>query len=310
MAAAGSAGLNIALELIGIGDVVQDIRTTADRFDGLASSARGANDQIAELRARLSSGASAGTFGGIAAGFRAIGIAAESIPDVAGELRERLFHDPLAIGTFGRQVLPSRLGGPQDEGATLREAIKLLRETKNAEERLFKARRLGIEAMLPLADIDERHYRAMVKEGEIRGALVDEELRGLRGIGSSQQQRLDDLSAERDLVRERINSRFNNWFRDHITLPVEEFGARAERALVGRLGLGPRASGRADGGGSLRDELRANTEALRQLKGEYANAGPRAAGAVPRGLRGTALEKALEASGFQYGAFSVSAGSQ
>lgn len=307
MAAAGSAALEIVLGLQGAADVVGDLRRTANQFDSLRGSVDEVNDSIGQLRAQITSGTSGAAFGGLAAQFRSIGLAAEQIPEVAREFRERLFRDPIAIGAFGRSVLPARLGGPQDETAQLREAMRMLRATVDAEDRLRLARKLGLEVMLPLADADEQHFRAMEEEGARRGAMVDQELRQLRANRETQQQRIQDLQAERDMIQERIALRFGNWWRDNIQLPVDQFITRGLEGVTRAFGLGPRNVEGGDRPRSQVDALRENTRALAILKEELANAGIRGRTALPAGLRGDALQKAIETHALQLGEFSLGA---
>lgn len=311
MAAAGGIGvggalLGVDLVLQGVGDIVRDIRLTARQFDSLSGSAHNANDAIGQLRAQLTTGATGGEFGGLAAQFRSIGLAVEQVPEIASAFRERLFRDPIAIGAFGRSVLPSRLGGPQDETAQLRQAVQALREATAGEERLYLARRLGLEVMLPLADADERHFRAMEEEGKRRGAMVDEEIRLLRGNRETQLQRLEDLAAERDIIRERVALRFGNWFRDNITLRLEELRTRLLERGAEAFGLGPANAGASRGTTAMQahtNALRENTAVLASLKNQLANAGPRGRAAIPAGLRGVTLEEALKTGKLQTGAF-------
>lgn len=302
MAAAGPAVLDVALEVIGIADVVRDIRQTAGQFDGLAGSVHGANDAVGQLRAQLSSGATAAQFGSLAAQFRSIGIAAEQVPDIAAGFRERLFRDPIAISAFGRSVLPSRLGGPQDETRELREAMEMIRSATSAEGRLYEARRLGLEVMLPLADADQRHYQALEQEGERRGAMVDEELRQLRANHVTQQERLKDLQDERDMIRERIGLQLGNLWRDKVILPLAELRERFEEGFARAVGLGP-ASASGSGPDRHTAAIEQNTRALATLQNELANSGRRGNAALPAGLRGMTLEKALESGKLQTGAF-------
>lgn len=305
MAAAAGAGatlLEIGLVLQGVGDVVAQIRQTSGEFEGLAGSARGANDQVAQLRAQLTSGASAGQFGSLAAQFGSIGLPAGQVNDMAHEFRERLFHDPVAISGFGRSVLPARLGGPQDETRELREAMQMLRSITSAEERLYEARRLGLEVLLPLADADDRHFDAMVAEGERRGAMVDEELRQLRANHTAQEQRLKDLQAETDMIHERIGLRLSNWWRDNITIPNQEGELFRQREEARLLGLGPQ-SVAGSGGNRHTQAVEENTKALATLKNELANSGRRGRAAIPAGLHGVTLEKALESGKLTMGAF-------
>jgi hypothetical protein len=301
--AALNTAMQIALVLDGVGDVVSQIRQTANQFDGLSGSARSANDAVGQLRAQLTSGASAGQFGGLAAQFRSVGLEASQVPDIASSFREALHRDPLAISAFGRSVLPARMGGPQDETRELREAMRLIRETTNAEERLYTARRLGLEVMLPLADADQRHYQAMEEEGERRGAMVDEELRQLRANRETQRQRFEDLAAERDMIRERISLRFSNWWRDNISLPLQEMQTRFGERLAGAVGLGPASVSSGGGASSHEQALERNTRALATLKDELANSGRRGDAAIPAALKGITLQKALESGKLQTGAF-------
>lgn len=307
MAAAGPAALDIILGLQGADAIVGQLRSTAGQFDDLRISVDATNDAVGQLRAQLTSGAAAGAFGGLAAQFRSIGLSAEQIPEIAHQFRERLFRDPIAIGAFGRSVVPARLGGPQDETRQLREAMRMLRETTKQEERLALARKLGLEVMLPLADADERHFRAMEEEGMRRGQMVDAELRQLRANHETQQQRTQDLQAERDMIQERIALRFGNWWRDNIALPVDEFMTRGLERVTRAVGLGPAEQAATSGAQSQRDALEQNTRALRILKDEIVNGGIRARTAVPGGLRGDALQKAIETHALQLGEFSLGA---
>lgn len=299
MAAAGTV-LEILLRAEGIGDVVGQIRSAAGEFEALGATVQGTTDDIGILRSQLTSGAGAGQFGALAAQFRAIGLEAQQISDVASNFRERLFHDPIAIGAFGRSVLPSRLGGPQDETRELREAMEIIRSATTAEGRLYEARRLGLEVMLPLADADERHYRAMEEEGERRGRMVDEELRQLRANSAASEQRLKDLQDERDLDMERSRLGLKNWWRDNVIIPLSELANRTNPNIE-RFRNGSATNGSPQERHTAAVE--ANTIALATLQNELANAGPRGRAAIPAGLKGITLEKALESGKLQTGAF-------
>lgn len=313
-AAAGPSALQIGLELLGANTFVSELRRFAlDPIREMRESAERARTAVTELRqAQIFTGGGPGGVGGLASSLEAIGISAERLGGIAEGLRERLFRDPLAMQAFGRAVIPARLGGPQDSARILDEAVRLLRETRDSEERLLTARRLGIEALLPLADLETRHYEAMRREGEVRGSLVDGEMRQLRATRDSFSQRLKDLQEEHDLVAERRRLKIGNWIRENIQLPFEELFR-----VGGPLDLGANADVRqarekaAQGQGAAeaqRVALEENTLALRMLRDEYANGGPRARGAVPPELRGTALSRAIESDDLRWGAFSLSGG--
>lgn len=312
MASAGPQLLQIGLELLGAQTFAGEIRRFAlDPIREMRESADRAHSAITELRtAQIFTGGGAAGVGGLASAFESIGIQAERMGDIAEGLRERLFRDPLAMQAFGRAVIPARLGGPQDSARILDEAVRLLRETTDAEERLMTARRLGLEALLPLADLDERHFQAMRREGAVRGALVDDELRGLRATEDSHNARLKAFQDERDLERERSRLRVKNWFREYIQLPYEEL-----TAIGGPLDLNPKnrrlrqeANEQQSAAAAQRAAMEENTLALRMMRDEFANAGPRARGAVPGEMRGTALARGIESEDIRWGAFSLSGG--
>lgn len=307
MAAAGAASiLTAVMELRGMSDVVGQLRETAGMFDHLRDSADSANDSIAQIRnTSLSLGAGSGQVAAAAAAFQSIGLSMEQLRNEAQSFRERLFTDPITIGAFGRQVVPARLGGPSNELETLDRAIKMLRETKNAEDRLSLARRLGLQTLLPLADVEPRYYEAMRKEGERRGGMVDDELRTLRANTDAQSQRIADLRDERGLMRERNWLRVKQWWQEHITIPTEEMRTRNMQREDEAMGIGPRRRPGAPSSGSG-PGAREIVNELRLLRDEVAGGGRRAAGAVPSGLRGHALQDALNTHALRdWGAFSL-----
>lgn len=300
MAAAGPAVLTIEMVMQGLGAIATGLNQGAQLMDRFRASTDRANTAITELRAAQGAlGGTAAGVGGLAAAFGTLGLGTGAAAGAAEGLRERLFSDPLAIGTFGRAVVPARMGGPQDSAAILMEAIGLLRETTNLEERRLRALRLGITELLPLADLDERRFNLMVQEGQIRGAMVNRELRELRAVSDAAGERIRLLREERDLVRERIGLTIGNWFRENVQLPIEETFNRT-------LGIGNR-RGAAGARGMSRDRImEENTLALRLMQQELANSGPRGRGALPPQLRGEALNQAIQSLDLRWGAFSLS----
>jgi hypothetical protein len=237
--------------------------------------------------------------GGLAATFGALGLPIGATAGAAEGLRERLFSDPLAIGAFGRAVVPARFGGPQDSAAILQEAIELLRETTNLEERRLKAIRLGITELLPLADLDQKRFDALVQEGRIKGSLVDQNLRELRATHDANSQQLRDLADQRALLRERI------WLQ--LTTPLQDALVQLSTFANDFLGLRGGAGAAGTSGRPSRNQLlEENTVALRLMQQELANSGPRGRGAIPPGLRGEALNKAIQSLDLRWGAFSLS----
>ncbi len=302
-AAAGAASiLEAVIFLRGVEDVIGGIRQTAGQFDTLRDAAGSANDAIAQIRGTLNAtGGSAGQAGGLAGQFRAIGLSIEELRTTAHEFRERLFSDPLTIGSFGRQVVPARLGGPSNELETLDRAIKMLRDTKNAEDRLSLARRLGLQTLLPLADLSEREYQALRREGERRGAMIDDDLRQLRATSEALQERRRIAQEERGIQQERRLRPIKNWW-DRFILSGEE----AEAKLRDPNTFRPRSARGAQGVGGGNPDLQQNTKELRLLRQEIAGGGRRAQVAVPSGLRGHALQEALNARSLgDWGAFSL-----
>jgi len=301
MAAAGAAQiLNIVMELRNASDVVGQIRSTASQFDLLRESADSANDAIAQIRgSSLSLGASSAQVGAAAAAFQSIGLSIEQLRNQAEAFRERLFTDPIAQTAFGTTVLPARMGGPQDSLQFLDEAVKMLREATAGEERLFLARRLQLENLLPLADAETQFFEAMRAEGARRGAMVDEELRQLRGNADTMGQRLEDLRSERDLMRERIGLRFGNWWRDNVSLPLEQLLTRGEEGALRFLGQGPRAPAESQAEAQTR-AMRENTAAILAMNKQFANASNRADRAIPPGLTGRQfMSEALHLGAFE-----------
>ena len=286
-------------------------RFAKNPIEEMRQSAERAQTAITELRqAQIFTGGGAAGVGGLASTLEAIGISAERMTGIAEGLRERLFTDPLAMQAFGRAVVPARFGGPQDSARILDEAVRLLRETRDSEERLLTARRLGIEALLPLADLEDRHYEALRREGAVRGGLVDEETRQLRATRDSYAQRLKDLQEERDLVAQRRQMKIGNWIRENIQLPFEELfsiGGPLDPDPAHRR-LRAEAGQRQSAAEANRAAMEENTLALRMMRDEFANAGPRARGAVPGEMRGTALNRAIESDDIRWGAFSLSGG--
>jgi len=303
MAAAAGFGaqagtLSVLLELRGIVSFVRDIQKATTGFETLRDRVERANRAIDEIRGtQIFTGGTAAQVGAAVSQAQAIGMEAEQLRDAAHQFRERLFHDPIAIGAFGRSVVPARIGGPANELREFNEAIRMLRATTDAEKRLYLARRLGLEALLPLADLEDSQLRAVEREGAIRGAQVDDELRRLRATEQAHNARLKALRDERDIELERSGLRLKNWFRENIQIPWEQLFRpntpemrRAQRTA--ERDMQTRAT-------------QENTAALRLLRREFANAGPQAAGAIPSGLRGEALNRALESHALRLGAFAL-----
>ena len=177
------------------------------------------------------------------------------------------------------------------------EAITLLRETTNLEERRLKALRLGVTELLPLADLDQRRFDLMVQEGQIKGAMVNRELRELRAIHDAAGQQIADLREQRKLAAERIWLKISNQFKEGLV--------SVERGINTALGI--RKPGGAGAGGMSRNQvMEENTLALRLMQQELANSGPRGRGAVPPGLRGEALNQAIQSLDLRWGTFSLS----
>lgn len=302
MAAAGGASILEAVMILrGVEDAVSQIRSTASQFDNLRQAANSANDAIAQIRnSSLSLGASSAQVGGTAAAFRSIGLSIEQLRHEAQSFRERLWTDPYAQTAFGRTMLPARMGGPQNELKTLDDAIKMLRETREGEERLYLARRLGLEAMLPLADADERHYEAMRKEGERTGSHVDDEVRRLRANNDASSERLRSIRESDAVERERARLRFSNWWQEHVSLPwAEAWRLRSPESEAAERANGRIPTPRSPFEAHAR-ALNRNTEALNTMNKQYANASVRAQQALPRGLSGSQFQnEALRLGAFE-----------
>src|SRR5687767_5225692 len=128
MAAQGAAAaLVVDFTLQNLGRVVTDLREGARGFESLNRAAEGANDAIGRIRMATSfTGGTAGQVGALGSAFQSLGLTMETMAQTAEGLRERLFTDPLAIGTFGRAVVPAAMGGPQNSAQILAEAIRIL----------------------------------------------------------------------------------------------------------------------------------------------------------------------------------------
>ncbi|HEV8177472.1 MAG TPA: hypothetical protein VGP44_07240 [Gemmatimonadales bacterium] len=296
----------------GLGALTAEISDLTIVAGGAQHALRGAGHQMHELgrylqdvagtidtlsRARLFSGGTAEQVGQMAAAFDSIGISAGNLSGVAHDLRERLQEDATAIRAFGRQVVPVEFGGPTNDLKILEEVVDQLRSTTNEEERLRKARMLGAEALLPMAQIEEKRYRALLQEGAIAGGHVDAELRQLRAEQETNDARERLLGKERQLEVERIRRKVGNWWDEHVTLPANEW-------INDRLGLRNQ-GGKSSPADRQVEAMESNTNALNAMRAEFANGGRRAQSAVPARLRGEAWLRGIDSESLKIGAFSL-----
>jgi hypothetical protein len=246
-------------------------------------------------------------------------------------LRERLAGSPLAQSAFGQGVLPSQTGQLVNEARLYREVVRQILDARTAEEAKMKAQIADMEDLLPLRDADRRLTRDAIQLGEERGSLLDEELRKeranlqvLRQLRQSRsaitRERLA-LALEKQLIpamqaaeiatltwKEALDSLVSGKLQGTILPGLVKGAAEAfTDPAQGSRGFHPRMGGVIPRGQAAIDKntqaMTDLTEELIALKKEYLNdRGHRAGGAVPRYLRGKALEKALEDRAFDLGA--------
>jgi hypothetical protein len=262
------------------------------------------------IRGQISTGSSSGEVARTAAEFRAIGFDTGRIIELADQFRERVWSDPIAVGAFGRQVIPERLGGTESSIAVLREGLAILGKETNETARRMRAARFQLKDFLLLFDIPPAQREALLRAADAQGGAIDPALRGLRGARDAQNARIQIRQDTAAQETEKRWLRIRNWavemyerarqFRDSGGLP----------GIIGRSipGKGPSAfeERKAKKDDPQTRATTENTKALYNLKEEWAQS-RRAAGAVPGGLRGLALQKALDdmgAQGYWLGAFS------
>ena len=141
---------------------------------------------------------------------------------------------------------------------------------------------MGAEALLPLAQLEERHYRALMREGTISGGMVDEEFRRMSRERMANQGRINALNQEWETAKERVGMRVGNWVDEHLRLP-------AISRMNDRLGIRreppPTASEKKD---TAAERLANSMDALRH---EFVNGRGQARNAVPKRLGGEAWKR-------------------
>jgi hypothetical protein len=262
-----------------------------------AEAAERASSVIETLtRSRLFSGGSAGEIGQVAAAFEGIGLNAGKVAEFAAGLRELLEHDPRAIRAFGRMVTPVEFGGPTNNAAILREVMQQLEATTNEEDRLRKARMLGAEALLPLVELEEKKRELLLREGEIAGARIDDELRQRQLEADANATRKRTLDQERETEINRSRLWLQNWVDEHILLPWKE----RNNDLAG-LRNPPAAAKPAERHAKAVEE---NTQALEAMRRQFINGRGAAEGAVPKRLGGEGWRH-MDSQSLKIGAFSL-----
>jgi len=246
-------------------------------------------------RNQLFTGGSARDVGQVAAAFEAIGLNSGRMAEFAAGLRELLETDPRAIRAFGRMVTPIEFGGPTDNVAILREVMHQLEETTNQEDRLRKARMLQAEALLPLLDLEERKRELLLREGEIAGARVDDELRRRQAEANANQERKRLLDSEWQTEMQRSRLWLQNWIDEHLVLPWKELnndfrGVRAQPS-----------STPAERHAKATEE---NTAALEAMRREFINGRGAAESAVPKRLKGE-VWRHMDSETLKIGAFAL-----
>lgn len=250
------------------------------------------------IRAQVATGGSSRDIAQTAAEFRAIGLDSGRIAEIADEFRERLFNDPVAIGAFGRQVLPERLGGIENSIAVLREGLAILgRETTETGRRIRAARFQIPRELLQVFDIPPEQRERLLRATEEQASQIDPELRRLRAQSESIRIRRELAEEKIKMDQERVGLRYLNDFHEREARDAE---FRARGGALGWLRRRMRGQSEEASATAKTDAqttaVQENTKALYNLKDEFANS-RRASGAVPAGLRGMALQEALNEMG-------------
>lgn len=305
---------SIAFELLNLRDVLGGFRIIGDVIER-------ADRNVASIAQTIrTSGASAGEAGALGGLARLSGLDPGQAGGAARGLRERLASSPLAQGTFGTGVLPSGTGQLVNEAKLYRKVAEQIIFARSDEEARIKAQIAGMEELLPLRDAEPGLIRKVIAEGERLGRLVDDQLRRERGnheaLKKLRQEAFDGLSIaiERRLLpamsgfEEGIAS-VAKAAEGVVNSPggiAKQIGAGLKKAMTDPASLGPihpsiagvtpkkGAAGQTptDKNTSAMQDLTVELVALRK---EFLNdRGGRAAGAVPRRLRGKALDRYLE----------------
>lgn len=302
---------------------------------------RSATDTLASFRqATMESG---GTVGQVA-GLRAMGLSGQDIVSRGAGLRGAATGgDPFAMMramSAGVSILPGELGN-QNQAQQLQGAIGYLRvlgQTRGAEEQLRAARSLNMEWALREANASDRVWQAWQKDAEVAKSVFDPAVT----------QAAADLQQQFARVQDNWQTLIAALGAPVIADAAEAFGdiADALRGVVGIAGSGAAGFGvsvgvqaavaqipgigniiaglmaqhmieRAGGVGGPGSKAEAqttalgdNTDAIRQLisvmtsrRREVMGGGERAAGILPGGLIGAEIMKAIAARRFVLGAF-------
>lgn len=313
---------SIAFELLGLRDVLGGFRVIGDTIE---RADRNVQSIAQTIRTSGASGAEAGALSGFA---RLGGQDPAAAGGMARGLRERLAGSPLAQGVFGQGVLPSGSGQLVNEAKLYRHVAEQIIFARTDEEARVKAQIAGMEELLPLRDAEPALIRKVIAEGERNGRLVDAQLRKERANHEAMKRLREEAFDALAIAVERRMLPAMKGFEEGITSVAKaaegivnspggiakQIGNGLKKAMTDPSSLGPIhpsiAGVTPKKGAGSGSPVEKNTAALQDmtlelvaLRKEYlGDRGGRAAGAVPRGLRGKALDKYLEQAARDLGA--------
>lgn len=285
-----------------IGFELLNLKETVGGFEKIARTIERADESVKGIAQTIrSTGGTAEQAGSISGLSRLSGHNPGEAGAQARGLRETLAGNPLAQGTFGTGVLPTRTGQLVNEAQLYERIARQIIFARTDEEARIKAQIAGMEDLLPLRDADERITRRALATAAERGRMVDRDLRRER-------QNVEQLRH----LREENGERLRLWVEKLFAVPRTKietikagFGQLAADAVTGQgldkyrfhqnpflVAKGNQTTSPADKNTAAMENL---TQELVALRKEWMNdRGGRAAGAVPRSLRGKALDRYLE----------------
>jgi len=276
-------GVSVGTMATGFGRLGTAITVAVAAFTLLKRTFDAGRDTLQALAdLRLFGGGSTGQSAQAATLFAAVGNSATQVADIAATLRTNIAAGGFARGAASQlgvgTVLPRGLGSTNDVQILLQVAAALRRVTSEEE-----ARRLAIRLGLP----DLLRFRT----------LTEEQFAATRRIADFQQQ---VLGAGAEGRIQQFTADLNN------LLSVVKLGPAVFTDFVLRL-LGYKGQAGGGPGNAIQQNtsaLQQNTVAIGQMRAIFGG-GERARGAVPAGLRGELLRKAMESDAIKLGAFSL-----
>jgi hypothetical protein len=313
----------LAFEILNLREILGSFRSIGDTIQRADKSVSGI---AATIRSTGGSANDVGAVGGFA---RLSGQDPNQAGNLARGLRERIAGSPLAQGVFGQGVLPSGSGQIVNEAKLYRRVVEQIVFARTDEEARIKAQIVGMENLLPLRDADRRLIEETIRAAEHRARLVDADFRKERAnyqaLRTLREEAVDSLgiAIERRLLpamqgaEEAVGS-VAKAAEGIVSDPggiARQIGKGLKKAFSDPASLGPiprSIAGVTPKSGAAASPTEKNTQAMQDLtlelvalKKEFLNdRGGRAAGAVPKGLRGKALDKYLETAARDLGAVS------